>query len=94
MPLWIWGLVLDGTGLFGSWLLARLNKVGWLISLVAQVLWAVYSVQTKQWGFFPGIALQTVINVKGYKNWKRHDEPEVGSPKVLEEVPTVVLDPT
>lgn len=94
IPLWMWGLILDGTGLLGSYYLARLNRVGWIVSLVAQVLWAVYSVQTKQWGFFPGIALQTFINVKGYKNWKRHgDEPEVDHSPMVEEVPDVVPDP-
>ena len=72
MPLWIWGLVLDGTGLLGSWFLARLNRFGWIISLVAQVLWIIYSVQTEQWGFFPGIILQTIINIKGFLRWT-HD---------------------
>lgn len=74
IPLWLWGLVLDGTGLFGSWLLSNKWKFGWIISLVAQVLWAIYSVQTKQWGFFPGIALQTVINVHGYNKWRRDEK--------------------
>lgn len=74
IPLWAWGLVLDGVGLCGSWFLARMNRVGWIISLVAQALWLVYSVQTAQWGFLPGITMQTMINVKGYRTWSAAKE--------------------
>jgi len=74
IPLWIWGLILDGVGLGGSYLLSNKWKAGWIVSLVAQVLWSVYAVETKQWGFFPGILTQTVINIHGYRRWSRDED--------------------
>lgn len=72
---WVPGLILDGTGLLGSWYLSNKNRVGWLVSLVAQALWTVYAIGFQQWGFLPGIILQSVINVHGYRKWKRTGAP-------------------
>lgn len=50
MNLW-WSIALAVIGILGIWLAGRKNRVGWAIGVGAQVLWIVYAVVTRQWGF-------------------------------------------
>ena len=72
---WTWGILLDGMLLTGTWLLGSKRKVGWLVSLFSQVLWSVYAITTKQYGWFPGIALYSLSAFRGYRKWTREGPP-------------------
>ena len=46
-----WSYILAAVGILGLWLAGNKNKWGWAIGLGAQVLWIIYAVVTKQYGF-------------------------------------------
>lgn len=75
-PAWWWGSVLDGVGLTASWFTGNKRRIGWVIAVICMGLWAVYSVLTKQWGFFPGIIIATVVYVRNWRKWKRDEQQE------------------
>lgn len=47
----IWSFALAAIGIFGLWLAGKEVRAGWLIGLVAQVLWIIYALFTRQYGF-------------------------------------------
>lgn len=69
--------LLSAVGMLALWLLGRRSKTGFLVGLLSDVLWAVYSVQTAQWGFLPACAVYAVIHIHNYRKWGRLDEPSV-----------------
>jgi hypothetical protein len=49
-PLW-WSVLLAAVGVFGLWLAGRKNMWGWAVGASAQILWVVYALVSKQYGF-------------------------------------------
>lgn len=47
----IWSFALAAIGIFGLWLAGKQIRAGWLIGLAAQVLWIIYALLTRQYGF-------------------------------------------
>jgi hypothetical protein len=47
-PLW-WSVLLAAVGVFGLWLAGRKNM--WGVGASAQILWVVYALVSKQYGF-------------------------------------------
>jgi membrane protein implicated in regulation of membrane protease activity len=61
MQLWSWALMAVGvTGLF---LAGRGGWLGWAIGIFAQLLWFVYALVTKQYGFIVSAIAYGVVNV-------------------------------
>lgn len=48
---WGWSWLLTAGGVFGIWLAGRKDWRGWVVGLAMQVLWIVYAVVSKQYGF-------------------------------------------
>ncbi len=71
MGAWAWGIVLDGFVLLASWLLTRRRRAGWLVMAGnLLVLWSAYAIVHRQWGFFPGIVLQSGLALRGWWLWR------------------------
>jgi len=66
-----WSYALAPFGLIGMFMASRRNKWGWLLSICTQVLWLVYAVDTKQWGFIPGSLAYGVVYLKNFLNWNK-----------------------
>ena len=49
MSYWSW--VLEGVGLLGAFVVGRKLYWGWAILLVNTVLWGVYAIESRQYGF-------------------------------------------
>lgn len=74
MESWIWGLLIDSFSLFGAWLLTRRKRMGWIVIMVEfAVLWVLFALHYRQWGFFPGIVIHLYVAFMGWKRWG-HDE--------------------
>ncbi len=73
IPVW-WSFAL--TALSMTSMIAVIHKKWWafVLGLFQQVAWAYYSVVTEQWGFLVSCCIFTVINVIGWRKWKKeHD---------------------
>lgn len=54
-------------------LLARRNRMGWLLSLANQPLWGLLTYLTGAWGLAILNVVMTVIAIQGYRNWRQND---------------------
>lgn len=64
----IWSWVLSSIGIFGLYLVSNKKMWGWKVNIVAQVVWFVYAISTKQYGFIPACAAYGWVY---YRNLKR-----------------------
>lgn len=68
---WV-GVVAFITNVWGNWALAKLKSTGWIIRLVTNVLWIVYSAHT--WGGWPLMLNHVaffVLNIVGWIKWRK-----------------------
>jgi hypothetical protein len=61
-------------GVIALYLVAHGQRGGWLVGIYAQVLWAWYSIITKQWGFLLACIAYLYINIKGLLNHGRNKQ--------------------
>jgi hypothetical protein len=47
------------------------NRTGWVIGMICQVLWGVWSVTTESWGFVPLNIFMWVICIRNFYKWKK-----------------------
>ena len=71
MELWSW--VLSATGAMGLYLAGRKVWWSWWVNLASQPLWAIYSIQTKQWGFLASTALYGTVFLRNAVYWTREN---------------------
>ncbi len=72
----VWSFVLTAAGLGGMWVAARHPRIGWRINIfVAQPLWVVYAVTSKQYGFLLAAAAYTIVYARLLRHAprRRHD---------------------
>lgn len=62
-----WVLSLLGCVCF--WLAGNNKRYAWLMSLGVQVLWYVYAIGSRQWGFIPGATMFSVVYARNYWKW-------------------------
>lgn len=73
MPTWVeWvGFVATVTNLWGNWMLAKLQKGGWALRLLTNVIWIVYAMHTSGgWPVMLNHVLFLGINVSGWWKWR------------------------
>ena len=74
MPSWVeWvGVVGFVTNVWGNLMLARLKRGGWMVRLLTNVLWMVYSLNTSGgWPLLLNHLTFFYLNVDGYIHWRR-----------------------
>lgn len=76
--MWAWSYVLTAVGVFGLYLSGKKLQVGWLVGLMAQILWVYYAVATRQWGFIVSAFAYGTIYARNFLLW--------GDKKVKKEV--------
>lgn len=70
IPLW-WSVALAATGILGIWLAGRKNLWGWVIGIVAQILWIGYAIVTEQWGFIASALAYAAVYAVNWRRWAR-----------------------
>lgn len=82
MSVW-WSVALTATSLVTSLLIGNKLKIGWILGVAMQVLWLVYAVATRQWGFVASALAFGFMNTRNYLKW-RGDERRVALARVEE----------
>jgi len=74
--LWSWGLMVVGvTGLYLAGRGGRATIAGWVVGAAAQILWFIYAIVTKQYGFLvSAIAYGSIIALNLRKALARQRE--------------------
>lgn len=71
-PLW-WSILLAAVGVFGLWLAGRKNAWGWAIGAAAQILWVVYALVTKQYGFLLSAGAYGWVYTMNLLKWRAEE---------------------
>lgn len=72
----MWSYLLAVVGILGLYIAGKKKASGWAIGLSAQVLWVVYAVSTKQWGFIVSAIAYGTMYAKNWLSWKRAEQQE------------------
>lgn len=75
----VWSLVLAGVGIFGLYLAGSKNKWGWTVGLFAQILWFVFAIATKQYGFTVSAMAYGWVYARNYIRWRNDKRKEESS---------------
>jgi nicotinamide riboside transporter PnuC len=71
----IGSFVLGALGIWGIVLAGRHSRFGWLLGLFAQVLWFIFGIVTKQYGFLITAVAYGVVYARNYYKWSlQHDD--------------------
>jgi xanthosine utilization system XapX-like protein len=71
----MWSFILAAVGILGIYMAGKNSKWGWLIGLAAQVLWFIFAIVTKQYGFIvTALAYGWVYGTNFYKWHKREKQ--------------------
>ena len=67
--IWSWILAIIGSG--GIFVVGKKNVWGWLILMLNELLWTVYALVTKQYGFLVAVVLYSAAYIKSYREWRQ-----------------------
>jgi hypothetical protein len=68
MELWSW--VLEGIGLIGAYFVGRKRWQGWIVMILASVLWIVFGMRTRQYGFSVASMAFLVVYSRNLRAWR------------------------
>jgi hypothetical protein len=85
----LWSYLLAALALFISWQIGRKKAWAWLVAAITQLLWVVYALVTKQYGFVASALAFFVMNWCNYVKWRRE---EVKAREVQDDWAVRVLD--
>lgn len=69
MTAW-WSWLLTAVGVVGLYLAGGRNPWGWAVGLGAQVLWLLYAVATRQWGFIVSACAYGWVYGRNFQSWR------------------------
>lgn len=51
------------------------NKTIWgpISGIIAQAVWVVYGIMTRQYGLVPGVVVLLLINIRNWRKWKAEE---------------------
>lgn len=66
-----WSWILAGCGIFGLYLTTEKRAIGFVVGALVQVLWIIFGLTTKQYGFLVSALGYGYINLSGLYKWTR-----------------------
>lgn len=66
-----WSYILAIVGIFGLYLAGNKVKWAWLIGAAAQVLWIIYGIVTKQYGFILSAVAYAWVYLRNHFKWNQ-----------------------
>lgn len=70
---WWWSWILAAVGITGIFLAGSGRKLGWAFGIGAQVLWIMYAVTTRQWGFLVTALAYAAVYSRNWMRWRREE---------------------
>ncbi len=70
----VWSIVLASIGILGLYLAGSKNKVGWAVSFGAQLLWFIFAIVTKQYGFILSAVAYGWVYARNFIRWRNERE--------------------
>lgn len=87
MQYWSW--ILAAIGVTGIFFVGRKTIWGWLILCLNEILWIIYAVTTKQYGFIFAAVAYGIVYIKSFIHWKNDDAISAAAVEDNKSVPDV-----
>lgn len=69
-----WSYILAAIGVTGIFFVGKKTLWGWLVLCVNEVIWIMYALATKQYGFIIMALAYVSVYIKSYRGWKSEAE--------------------
>ena len=69
----VFGWVATGLNVWGNLSLTNKNASGWVIRLIANAAWIIYSIAIGGWALLANHIIFAVINIFGYYKWTKEN---------------------
>lgn len=66
-----WSWLLAVLGVSGMYFVGKKTVWGWLVLLANEVIWVVYALVTKQYGFILMAIAYAIVYIKSYLEWRK-----------------------
>ncbi len=66
-----WSWLLAVLGVSGMYFVGKKTVWGWLVLLANEVIWVVYALVTKQYGFIMMAIAYAIVYIKSYLEWRK-----------------------
>jgi hypothetical protein len=66
-----WSWLLAVLGVSGMYFVGKKTVWGWLVLLANEVIWVVYALVTKQYGFIVMAIAYAIVYIKSYLEWRK-----------------------
>lgn len=76
MTAWWWSWLLTAVGVFGLYLAGKRNRWGWAVGVGAQVLWVVYALVSRQYGFLVSAGAYAAVYGRNLYLWRQEQRAE------------------
>ena len=93
MTFWIWGLpvteafiwsvALGIAGISGQYIIGKKSHKGYLVGMGTQILWFIFAVQTKQYGFILLCSLYFGIYFKSWREWRADERAAIKNRSII-----------
>lgn len=70
----MWSYVLSAIGVTGLYFAGRKQWWAWAIAFCNEILWVVYALTTKQYGFIFGAIAYASVHAHNGISWRKNDE--------------------
>ncbi len=67
----MWSWILAIIGVTGIYFVGKKTIWGWVVLSVNEVLWIIYAVTTKQYGFIVAAVAYGIVYIKSFIQWQR-----------------------
>lgn len=67
----VWSIALSVIGIAGIFIAGRKNSLGWFIGLSAQLLWIIFAIVTKQYGFILSALAYGWVYGTNWMKWRK-----------------------
>jgi len=71
----LWSWTLEGIGLIGAYFVGRKLWQGWIVMILASVLWIVFGLRTRQYGFTVASMAFLVVYSRNLRAWRDDPSP-------------------
>jgi len=69
----IWSFILAAIGILGIYLAGKNNKYGWALGIFAQLLWFIFAIVTKQYGFIASAVAYGYVYTLNFYKWHKKE---------------------
>lgn len=70
----IWSVALGIAGITGQYIIGKKSSKGYIVGMGTQILWLIFAIQTKQYGFILLSSMYFGVYWKSWRAWRKDEK--------------------